>query len=157
MAAWCLCAWPTVAMAHAHGGDDAALRSHAAPVRPAPLDTTVAMRDGTADWMTLGRVWFAQQRYRAAAGAFGRAMQLRMAAPADAAWQIARSYAALANRTQAVRWLRHARQLGFTDEQAARTDPVFRKYWRAPRLRCEENPHADRTACPLPSRDRVAS
>ena len=44
------------------------------------------------------------------------------------AWNVARAYAQLDNRKQALRWLTHARQLGFHDERAIRNEPAFDKY-----------------------------
>jgi Tfp pilus assembly protein PilF len=93
------------------------------------LDRAIASNPSTAaQWSTLGNRFYEEHRYRDAVASFERSMQLEGAASADAAWNIARSYAQLGNRKQAVRWLTHARELGFTNELAVRREPAFDKY-----------------------------
>jgi len=50
-------------------------------------------------------------RYKEAAASYERAMQLGVARPHEAAWQVARSYAKLGNRKQALRWAEIAERL----------------------------------------------
>lgn len=54
--------------------------------------------------MSEGRELFDAGRYKEAAASFERAMQLGVERPHEAAWNVARSYAKLGNRKQAVRW-----------------------------------------------------
>ena len=81
-----------------------------------------------AQWMARGHELYAANRYRESIAAFERGMQLRADDGAEGAWQVARAYAQLGNRKQALRWLTHARQLGFRNEQAIRNEPAFDKY-----------------------------
>lgn len=79
-------------------------------------------------WIERGNELYAASRYRESIAAFERALQLRADAGADGAWNVSRAYAQLGNRKQALRWLMHARQLGFRNEQAIRNEPAFDKY-----------------------------
>ncbi|MEO5814835.1 MAG: tetratricopeptide repeat protein [Gemmatimonadaceae bacterium] len=79
-------------------------------------------------WIARGHELYAAGRYRESIAAFERALQLRADAGADGAWNVSRAYAQLDNRKQALRWLTHARQLGFRNEQAIRDEPAFDKY-----------------------------
>ena len=79
-------------------------------------------------WSASGRNLYAASRYRESIAAFERALQLRVDASDDGAWYIARSYAQIGNKKQALRWLAHARQLGFNNAQAIRDEPAFEKY-----------------------------
>ena len=54
--------------------------------------------------MSEGRSFYDAGRYKEAAASFERAMQLGVARPHEAAWNVARSYAKLGNRKQALRW-----------------------------------------------------
>jgi tetratricopeptide (TPR) repeat protein len=91
--------------------------------------TTDTLRVESADeWFALGNELYAASRYRESIGAFERGLQLRAHGAADGAWNVARAYAQLNNRKQALRWLTHARQLGFRNEQAIRDEPAFDKY-----------------------------
>ena len=79
-------------------------------------------------WSARGLALYDSCRYRESIAAFERAMQLRARATDDGAWHIARAYAQLGNKKQALRWLAHARQLGFRNEVAIRREPAFEKY-----------------------------
>jgi tetratricopeptide (TPR) repeat protein len=79
-------------------------------------------------WIARGHELYAASRYRESIAAFERALQLRADAGADGAWNVSRAYAQLGNRKQALRWLTHARQLGFRNEQAIRDEQAFDKY-----------------------------
>jgi tetratricopeptide (TPR) repeat protein len=79
-------------------------------------------------WIARGHELYAASRYRESIAAFERALQLRADAGADGAWNVSRAYAQLGNRKQALRWLTHARQLGFRNEQAIRNEQAFDKY-----------------------------
>jgi tetratricopeptide (TPR) repeat protein len=61
--------------------------------------------------MSEGHDLYDAGRYKEAAASFERAMQLGVARPHEAAWEVARSYAQLGNRKQAVRWREIAEQL----------------------------------------------
>jgi tetratricopeptide (TPR) repeat protein len=79
-------------------------------------------------WIARGHALYAASRYRESIAAFERALQLRADAGPDGAWNVSRAYAQLGNRKQAFRWLTHARQLGFRNEQAIRSEQAFDKY-----------------------------
>jgi len=79
-------------------------------------------------WIARGNELYASSRYRESIAAYERALQLRADGNADGAWNVARAYAQLGNRKQALRWLTHARQLGFRNELAIRNEPAFDKY-----------------------------
>ncbi|MEP6732228.1 MAG: hypothetical protein ABJE10_16400 [bacterium] len=79
-------------------------------------------------WIARGNELYAASRYRESIAAFERGMQLRTRGASEAAWQVARAYAQLDNRKQALRWLTHARQLGFRNERAIQNEPAFDKY-----------------------------
>jgi tetratricopeptide (TPR) repeat protein len=51
-----------------------------------------------------GNALYDAGRYKEAAASFERAMQAGVARPHEAAWSVARSYAKLGNRKQALRW-----------------------------------------------------
>jgi tetratricopeptide (TPR) repeat protein len=90
------------------------------------IDTSSA--EAPEQWVARGHELYAASRYRESIAAFERALQLRVGAGADGAWNVARGYAQLGNRKQAFRWLTHARQMGFRDEQAIRNEPAFDKF-----------------------------
>ena len=79
-------------------------------------------------WIARGHELYAASRYRESIAAFERALQLRADAGAEGAWNVSRAYAQLGNRKQALRWLTHARQMGFRNEQAIRNEQAFDKY-----------------------------
>ena len=79
-------------------------------------------------WIARGNELYAANRYRESIAAFERGLQLRAEGNAEGAWNVARAYAQLGNRKQALRWLTHARQLGFRNELAVRSEPAFEKY-----------------------------
>jgi tetratricopeptide (TPR) repeat protein len=87
------------------------------------------------EWYDLGLRLYESYRYRESIAAFERSLQLRVDAQSEGAWHIARAYAQLGNRTQAFRWLGHARQLGFRDDEAIRDEPAFRRYHDDPGFR----------------------
>ncbi|MEO7457961.1 MAG: tetratricopeptide repeat protein [Gemmatimonadaceae bacterium] len=70
---------------------------------------------------------FGAGHYKESIAAYERALQLRAPRPADNAWHIARAYVRLGNAKQASRWLEHARQLGFANEQAVASEPGMRE------------------------------
>ena len=90
--------------------------------------TNLVRAESPEQWFALGHELYAASRYRESIGAFERGLQLRAHGAADGAWNVARAYAQLGNRKQALRWLTHARQLGFHNEQAIRDEPAFDKY-----------------------------
>ena len=85
-------------------------------------------------WHEVGEALRAGGRHREAIGAYERALQLGVRAPHRAALAVARSYAALGNRRQAVRWVERAVELGLADRtqlaspelEGLRGDPRFR-------------------------------
>ena len=80
------------------------------------------------EWHAVGQALYDARRYREAVAAFERGLTLRANGSSDDAWSIARAYAQLGNRKQALRWLTHAQQLGFKDELAVGREPAFDKF-----------------------------
>lgn len=78
-------------------------------------------------WSSRGRALYDSSRYRESIASFERALQLRTGRPDDQAWNIARAYAHLGNRKQALRWLSHALEMGFSSRDAVR-DEAFDRY-----------------------------
>ena len=87
-----------------------------------------------AEWLARGHSLYAATRYREAVAAFERGLQLRVEGASTAAWNVARSYAQLGNRKQAMRWLTIARELGFRDERAIRDESAFDRFRGDPGL-----------------------
>jgi tetratricopeptide (TPR) repeat protein len=83
---------------------------------------------GGADWTALADSLHEVGRHREAIAAYERALQLGVADPARAAFNVARAYAHLANRRQALRWLEHAVMLGLADEELVRSEREFDRY-----------------------------
>ena len=81
-----------------------------------------------AQWFVLGHRLYAESRYRESVAAFERGLQLRADGAGDGAWNVARGYARLGNRKQTMRWLTHARELGFRDQRATREEPAFDRF-----------------------------
>ena len=86
-------------------------------------------------WFALGNSLYDESRYREAVAAFERALQLRVANAPEGAWNVARGYARLGNRKQALRWLSHARDMGFRDAGALRGDPAMDPFRGDPEFR----------------------
>lgn len=89
-----------------------------------------------------GQEWFARgvslydvSRYRESVAAFERALQLHVVNAPEGAWNVARGYARLGNRKQALRWLAHARDMGFRDARAMRGDPAMDPFRGDPEFR----------------------
>ena len=95
----------------------------------AEMATIDSVSSGASEqWIARGNELYASRRYRESIAAYERALQLRADGNADGAWNVARAYAQLDNRKQALRWLTHARQLGFRNELAIRSEQAFDKY-----------------------------
>jgi tetratricopeptide (TPR) repeat protein len=90
-----------------------------------PVDVLAANAETAEQWSALGRALYDAARYRESIAAHERALQLRKGAAPDDAWQIARGYARLSNRKQALRWLMHAREMGLRDELVVHEEPAF--------------------------------
>ncbi len=71
----------------------------------------------------LGERHFADERFKESIAAFERAMLLGRVP--DGAWQVARGYAKLGNRKQALRWLSHALAAGYSVSDASWDDAAF--------------------------------
>lgn len=80
------------------------------------------------EWSSLAHEQYAASRYRESIASFERALQLRVGRPETAALHIARAYARLGNRKQAMRWLSHSVDLGYDDWRAIREDEAFAAY-----------------------------
>ena len=119
--------------------------------RPAAAQTPAHLcgTDSSATWRALGDALFNEQRHREAIAAYERALQLGAAEPGSGAWQIARAYARVGNRKQALRWLGHAVALGFDDRDAFRREPAFEQYHDDPRFSASiDAPRAGRRSPP---------
>lgn len=68
------------------------------------------------------------RQYRESIASFERALQLHTGSPGQHAWNIARAYAHLGNRKQALRWLTHALELGFSSRALIENDAAFDQY-----------------------------
>jgi tetratricopeptide (TPR) repeat protein len=79
-------------------------------------------------WAQEGKSRYEAGEYKEAAASFERALQLRVGRPHDAALNIARSYARLDNRKQALRWIAHALDLGLPDVERLYEEPAFARY-----------------------------
>jgi tetratricopeptide (TPR) repeat protein len=86
-------------------------------------------------WSSRGRALYDSSRYRESIASFERALQLRTGRPDDQAWNIARAYAHLGNRKQALRWLSHALEMGFSSRDAIRDEAAFDPYRDDPKYR----------------------
>jgi tetratricopeptide (TPR) repeat protein len=80
------------------------------------------------EWTSRGRALYDSSRYRESIASFERALQLRAGRPDEQAWNIARAYAHLGNRKQALRWLAHALEMGFARRDAIEGDAAFDPY-----------------------------
>jgi tetratricopeptide (TPR) repeat protein len=101
-------------------------------VHAMPAATLIALPDpraGAAEqWTSLGRALYDSSRYRESIASFERALQLRAGRPDEQAWNIARAYAHLGNRKQALRWLSHALEMGFSRRDAIDGEAAFDRY-----------------------------
>jgi tetratricopeptide (TPR) repeat protein len=79
-------------------------------------------------WISLGRELYDSSRYRESIASFERALQLHAGRPDEHAWNIARAYAHLGNRKQALRWLSHALEMGFPRRDAIDGEAAFDRY-----------------------------
>lgn len=80
------------------------------------------------EWTSRGRALYESSRYRESIASFERALQLRAGRPDEQAWNIARAYAQLGNRKQALRWLSHALEMGLPYGDAIADDEAFDRY-----------------------------
>ena len=87
------------------------------------------------EWDAYARALYEAGRYRESVGAFQRAMQLGVAAPDTASWNVARAYALSGNSRQAYRWMERALDLGYRDRRAMREEPAFARYRSESRFR----------------------
>ena len=78
-------------------------------------------------WNAYAQALYNDNRYRDAIGAFEQAIRLGLDRPAPAAVCIARAYAHLGNRKQALRWVERAVDLG-APRRALREDAEFERY-----------------------------
>jgi tetratricopeptide (TPR) repeat protein len=90
--------------------------------------TTPANERAAEQWSSRGRALYDSSRYRESIASYERALQLGAGRPEESAWNIARGYARLRNRKQALRWLGHALDLGFTCRETIRHEPAFEEY-----------------------------
>jgi tetratricopeptide (TPR) repeat protein len=80
-----------------------------------------------ARWSSRGRALYDSSRYRESIASFELALKFGAGHPGDEAWNIARAYARLGNRKQALRWLSHALDMGCSRCDAVREDPRYRE------------------------------
>jgi tetratricopeptide (TPR) repeat protein len=115
-----------------------ALRALPAQERAVPVMPAVTLRlslpdpdpsdRGAERWNSLGRALYDSSRYRESIASFERALQLRAGRPDEQAWSIARAYAHLGNRKQALRWLTHALEMGFPRRDAIDDEAAFDQF-----------------------------
>lgn len=79
-------------------------------------------------WLAFGEALYQDGRHREAIAAYERAMQLGAAEPWRPALDVARAYAHLGNRRQALRWIERSVALGLVDRELLRAEPEFRCY-----------------------------
>ena len=89
-----------------------------------------------ADWLALGDVLVRADRYREAAAAYQRAIQVDARLTEAGTRGVARAYARMGDDRQAVRWLEQALRLGARPAELW-SDESFRPYRDAPRLQSE--------------------
>jgi tetratricopeptide (TPR) repeat protein len=87
-----------------------------------------------AHWLALGEVLVHAERYREAAAAYQRAIQLDARLTGVGTRGVARAYAQMGNDRQAIRWLEQALRLGARPDQLW-GDEAFSRYRNEPRLR----------------------
>jgi tetratricopeptide (TPR) repeat protein len=87
-----------------------------------------------AHWLAMGDVLVSAERYREAAAAYERAIQVDARLTQRATRGVARAYARAGDDRQAVRWLEQSIAMGVRPEELLR-DETFRRYRDEPRLR----------------------
>jgi tetratricopeptide (TPR) repeat protein len=87
-----------------------------------------------ADWRKHGNALVAANRQREAIAAFEQALKDGGQDEGLSAWCIARSYAGLGNRKQALRWVEQAIDRGFRDRETMRRAPEFAQFRDDPRF-----------------------
>jgi tetratricopeptide (TPR) repeat protein len=98
-------------------------------------DWAIATDDRTPEhWWKLGNALFNANRHRESIAVFERALQLGAGEPATGAWQISRAYAHRGNKSQALRWLARAVELGFDKREILLQEPLFEQYRDDPRF-----------------------
>jgi tetratricopeptide (TPR) repeat protein len=86
-------------------------------------------------WHQLASAHYRARDYRQAIPAYQKVIALGAVFPSSAAYQIARCYAALAEKDAALKWLEQAFEMGFRDLQAAQTDADWENLRDDPRYR----------------------
>ena len=93
---------------------------HGVTMPPAPEHSQIPSSREPDVLVSEGQSLYDAGRYKEAAASYERAMQLGVARPHEAAWQVARSYAKLGNRKQAMRWAEIAERLNTSNDPADR-------------------------------------
>lgn len=75
-------------------------------------------------WNAYGEALYNDGRHRESIAAFQRAMQLGVEQPGEAAMNVARAYAHMGNRKQALRWVERALDLGGPTRASIRDEPA---------------------------------
>jgi tetratricopeptide (TPR) repeat protein len=103
----------------------------------ADLWRSALLIDGRAaeHWLAFANALTGAERHREAVAAYERAIQLDAKLVRDATWSIARSYAAMGNDRQAIRWLDQAVSLGIRGYEELWSSPLFDRYRGALRIR----------------------
>ncbi len=91
--------------------------------------------DAGEHWHAYGQALYSTGRYREAIGAYQRGMQIGARQMDDALWNVARSYAQIGNRAQAIRWLEQSLARGVRTRRDVSAEPVFRRFARDERFR----------------------
>ena len=80
------------------------------------------------DWNSYGDALYNDGRHRESIAAYQRAIQLGVEHPDVAALNVARAYAHLGNRKQALRWVERSHDLGGASPDGVRDDETFEKH-----------------------------
>ena len=114
-------------------------RAQEATTRPGAIealqDALLINANAPEDWYALGRALYAENRDRESIAAFERAMQFGTVHAHDAPWRIARAYARIGNRRQALRWAEHSIASGASSKHQMQEAAEFAAYRRDPKFR----------------------
>lgn len=103
-------------------GQSFAHEMHGVTMPPVAADSRIPSSRQPEVLISEGQSLYDAGRYKEAAASFERAMQLGVARPHEAAWEVARSYAKLGNRKQALRWAEIAERIGSPAGRVERRD-----------------------------------
>jgi tetratricopeptide (TPR) repeat protein len=106
-----------------------------ADARPAPVEVLPLHSSSADEWRDAADELYGARRDREAIAAYERALQLGVRAPHRAALQVARAYARIGNRKQALRWIERSVELGLADRSVVLEAPELARYRADARFR----------------------